>query len=167
MHHPADKNSISSDVVTYIHEDSNHNLWIGTISGLNKKPYGKPIFEHHGNHVDNNPNGGGDYILCIYEDRQGNLWIGTRDTGLKVKRKGSDGFKQFTWEDGLPGNNVSGIQEDGKGNLWISTDHGLARLNPETMVFKNYNKSDGLVCKEFNFNSFHKDNQGVLYFGGY
>lgn len=167
MHNQADKNSISSDGVTYIHEDSEHNLWIGTISGLNKKPNGKTTFEHHGNHVDNNPNGGGDYILCIYEDRQGNLWIGTRDTGLKVKLKGSSGFKQFTWEDGLPGNNVSGIQEDGKGNLWISTDHGLARLNPKTMVFKNYDKSDGLACKEFNFNSFHKDNYGTLYFGGY
>ncbi len=167
MHQQTDSNSISSDGVTYIHEDSENNLWIGTISGLNKKPKGKATFEHHGNHVENNPNGGGDYILCIYEDRQRNLWIGTRDTGLKVKLKGSSGFRQFTWEDGLPGNNVSGIQEDSKSNLWISTDNGLARLNPETMIFKNYNKRDGLVCKEFNFNSFHKDRNGIMYFGGY
>ena len=167
MHQQTDKNSISSDGVTYIHEDSENNLWIGTISGLNKKPKGKATFEHHGNHVENNPNGGGDYILCIYEDHKRNLWIGTRDTGLKVKLKGSSRFRQFTWEEGLPGNNVSGIQEDSNGNLWISTDNGLARLNPETMKFKNYNKKDGLACKEFNFNSFHKDSHGIMYFGGY
>jgi signal transduction histidine kinase/DNA-binding response OmpR family regulator len=35
------------------------------------------------------------------------------------------------------------------------------------MTLKNYNKSDGLACKEFNFNSFHKDQYGFLYFGGY
>lgn len=166
MHDPENENSISSDGVTYIHEDSQHNLWVGTISGLNKKPQGKIVFEHHGNHVGNNSNGG-DYILCIYEDTYKNLWVGTRDTGLKVKLNGSRDYKQFTWEDGLPGNNISGIQEDGNGNLWISTDNGLARLNLKTMAFKTYNKSDGLACKEFNFNSFHKDNRGNLYFGGY
>lgn len=167
MNNPADKTSLSSDGVTYIHEDFENNLWIGTISGLNKKPKGKAIFEHHGNHVDTNPTGGGDYILCIYEDKNKNLWIGTRDTGLKLKVPGNPEIRAFTVDHGLPGNNVSGIQEDEKGYLWLSTDNGLSRLDPSTLVFKNYNKSDGLACKEFNFNSFHKDNSGFLYFGGY
>jgi ligand-binding sensor domain-containing protein/signal transduction histidine kinase/CheY-like chemotaxis protein/AraC-like DNA-binding protein len=166
-HDAAHQSSLSSDGTTYIHQDADRNLWIGTIEGLNKMPAGKTTFEHFNDEGDGNAKTKGDYILCIYEDRKKNLWIGTRDAGLKVKFKKSGKLRQFTLEHGLPGNNVSGIQEDRKGNLWISTDNGLSRLNPETMAFKNYNKSDGLACKEFNFNSFHKDTNGNLYFGGY
>lgn len=165
-HNPNDKNSLGSDGVTCILEDSDKNLWIGTISGLYKKPKGRTTFEYHDNPVSNNANGG-DYILCLYEDRNKNLWIGTREAGLKAKLNGSATTKRFTREDGLPGDNVSGIQEDARGNLWISTDNGLARFNPKNQTFKGYNKSDGLACKEFNFNSFHKDKHGYLYFGGY
>ena len=40
-------------------------------------------------------------------------------------------------------------------------------LDPAKLIFKNYNKSDGLACREFNINSYHKDRNGYLYFGGY
>jgi signal transduction histidine kinase/ligand-binding sensor domain-containing protein/AraC-like DNA-binding protein len=166
-HNPTDPNSLSADGVTFIHEYSKGDLWIGTVSGLNKRPKGKKVFERWGNQVDNNPGVGGDYVLCIYEDNKKNLWIGTRDTGLKMKPSNSREMRQFTAEDGLPGNNISGIQEDNKGFLWISTDNGLSRLDPAKLKFKNYNKSDGLACREFNINSYHKDRDGYLYFGGY
>ena len=38
---PDDDHSLSSDGVTFIHEDSNGDLWIGTVSGLNKKAEGE------------------------------------------------------------------------------------------------------------------------------
>lgn len=158
--------SISSDAVTFVHEDHEKNLWVGTASGLNRKVKGKNVFEHISNGVEVSPIGG-DYVLCIYEDRNNNIWIGTRDTGLKLKRANSSSLEEFTVEQGLPGNNVSGIIEDAKGHLWLSTDNGLSQLDPVAMTFKNYNKTDGLSCKEFNFNSFHKDKNGFLYFGGY
>jgi ligand-binding sensor domain-containing protein/CheY-like chemotaxis protein len=166
-HQPGVANSLSSDAVTYVLEDTDKNLWIGTISGLNKKPVGKNTFVQYGNHAEENQTGGGDYILCIYEDSRRNLWVGTRDTGLKLILHGSSALREFTTEHGLPGNNVNGILEDASGCLWLSTDNGLSKFNPDTFKFKNYNKSDGLVCNEFNFNSFHKDNRGFLFFGGY
>jgi ligand-binding sensor domain-containing protein/CheY-like chemotaxis protein/nitrogen-specific signal transduction histidine kinase/AraC-like DNA-binding protein len=158
---PGVPTSLSSDGVTYIHKDAENNLWIGTVSGLNKKPHGQTAFERYRSAA------GEDYVMCIYEDKRKNLWVGMRDTGLKLKKPGSKVLTGFTMEQGLPGNNVSGIQEDEHGYLWISTDNGLSRLDPATMVFKNYNKDDGLACKEFNLNSFHKDDKGFLYFGGY
>lgn len=159
--------SLTSNGVTYIHEDVDKNLWVGTVSGLHKMPAGKTIFEQYGNHALNNPEGGGDYILCIYEDHNRNLWIGTRDTGLKLKSGDSDELTTFSMKDGLPGNNINGILEDAKGDLWLSTENGLSRLDPTTLTFKNYNRNDGLVCTEFNFNSFHVDNNRFMYFGGY
>jgi signal transduction histidine kinase/ligand-binding sensor domain-containing protein/CheY-like chemotaxis protein/AraC-like DNA-binding protein len=164
---PGDLHSLSTNGITTIHEDAEKNLWIGTVSGLHKMPAGKISFEQYGNHTLGNPEGGGDYILCIYEDTHRNLWIGTRDTGLKLKTKNSDKLKTFTMRDGLPGNNINGILEDGHGYLWMSTESGLSRMDPETLKFKNYNRNDGLVCTEFNFNSFYVDDDDFMYFGGY
>jgi ligand-binding sensor domain-containing protein/signal transduction histidine kinase/DNA-binding NarL/FixJ family response regulator len=158
-----DPTSLSSDGITYIYEDSGNNLWVGTVSGLNKKPKGKDAFIRFVN--PNNQNNM--YALCIYEDKQKRLWTGTRDGGLKLKDKNSHTFRTFTTEDGLAGNSISGILEDTKGFLWISTENGLSRLDPTTLTFKNYNKNDGLICSEFNFNSFHKDRNEFMYFGGY
>lgn len=158
-----DTTSLSSDGITYIYEDSGNNLWVGTVSGLNKKPKGKDTFIRFVNtHNQNNM-----YALCIYEDRQKRIWIGTRDEGLKLKTEKSATFRTLTTTDGLAGNSVSGMLEDSKGFLWISTENGLSRLDPTTLTFKNYNKNDGLICSEFNFNSFHKDRDGFMYFGGY
>ena len=165
-HDDKNPNSISSNGITFIQEDSDKNLWVGTISGLNKKQRDTNTFEQYGNYL-LNVDGAGDYILCIYEDVNNDLWLGTRDAGLQHLKKGSKDFASYTVKDGLPGNNINGIQEDDHGNLWISTDNGLSKFNPVALTFKNYNQNDGLVCKEFNFNSFHKDTYGIMYFGGY
>jgi signal transduction histidine kinase len=57
--------------------------------------------------------------------------------------------------------------EDAKGYLWISTDNGISRLDPADLKFYNYDRSDGLVCKQFNANSACVDTLGNFYFGGY
>lgn len=159
----SDSTSLSSDGVTYIHEDSKNNLWVGTISGLNQKSKGENTFVRFLNsNSQNNP-----YVMCIYEDTQKRLWIGTREAGLRLKLQDNNNFRTFTSDDGLAGNTISGVLEDSKGILWISTENGISRLDPTTFTFKNYNKNDGLICSEFNFNSFHKDNNGLMYFGGY
>ncbi len=38
--------------------------------------------------------------------------------------------------------------------------------NPKTLIFNNFNKSDGLQDDEFNTNSYHRGKSGNLYFGG-
>jgi ligand-binding sensor domain-containing protein/signal transduction histidine kinase/DNA-binding response OmpR family regulator len=166
VHDDKNPNTISSNGITFIREDSDKNVWVGTISGLNKKSYGSSVFEQYGNY-NQNIDGAGDYILCIYEDGRKNLWLGTRETGLQLLKNNEKQFSNYTIKDGLPGNTINGIQEDAHGNLWISTDNGLSKFNPSKGTFKNYNQNDGLVCKEFNFNSFHKDPGGTMYFGGY
>ena len=161
--HTPDPTSLSSDGITYILQDSEHNLWVGTVSGLNRKRKGPKTFDR----LPNIHNANSTYVLCIYEDKQKRLWVGTRDTGLQLKLKGTTNFRTFATVDGLAGNTVNGILEDAKGILWISTENGLSRLDPATFKFENYNKNDGLICSEFNFNSFHKDKNGLMYFGGY
>jgi PAS domain S-box-containing protein len=58
------------------------------------------------------------------------------------------------------------IIEDDKGNLWMSTNNGLAKFNPKTEEFKNYDVNDGLQSNEFNTGTACKTKKGEMFFGG-
>ena len=59
-----------------------------------------------------------------------------------------------------------GLLFDNEGTLWLSTLNGLSRFNPETSVFRNYDKSDGIQANRFNDYSYLKTSEGELIFGG-
>ena len=166
IHDPGNPASLSSDGITKLLTDSRQNLWVGTTSGLNVMSPGKGDFRNFVNSQGDFTTISGNYILSIYEDKKKRLWIGTRDNGLNLMSANGT-FQRFTTEQGLPGNNIYGILEDQKGYLWISTEKGLSKMDPSAFSFHNYNRDDGLVCKEFNFNSYCKDQSGNFYFGGY
>ena len=165
-HDPNNPRTLSSQTVTSLLTDSKSNLWVGTASGLNKqRPDGSFLRIRAG---DVNISSQVDmYVTTIFEDRQNQIWIGTRGDGLHLLGKDGIIARRFSVDDGLPGNSVYGLQEDSKGHLWISTENGLSRFDPQLSSFKNYNRSDGLLCQEFNFNSCHRDAGGNFYFGGY
>ena len=54
-------------------------------------------------------------------DHAGNVWIGTK-SGLALKTK--DGFKIFTKENGLPGNEINTILPLKTGKIWVGTNDG-------------------------------------------
>ncbi|MBT1701587.1 response regulator [Fulvivirgaceae bacterium PWU4] len=165
--HQADKpQSVSSEGITRLFMDSKQNLWAGTMSGLNRKKADGTFIRFTHNPAEATSISG-DYITSLYEDSQHRFWVGTRGTGLNLLEADGKTWRHFTTTDGLPGNTIYGIQEDGRGYLWLSTENGLSRFDAVKITFKNFNSSDGLVCKEFNFNSHHKDGTGHLYFGGY
>lgn len=160
-HDAGNSRTLSSQTVTRVFLDSRKDLWVGTASGLNRQlPDGS--FTRLLVNTETPA-----YITSIFEDKLNRMWIGTRGTGLYLLTQDGIFRRHFSETDGLPGNSVYAIQEDGNGFLWISTENGLSRFSPEKSHFKNYNRSDGLLCKEFNFNSYHRDHAGYFYFGGY
>ncbi len=159
--------SLSSSSSTCLFEDSQQRLWVGTQLGLNCKLPASVEFKRYMHRTTDTTSLSSNYIVCIYEDRQHRLWVGTRDKGLNEFLPHSQTFRRFMTADGLPGNTVYSIQEDAKGFLWLSTENGLARFDPNTWTCTNYDRTDGLVCKEFSANSSAHDEQGILYFGGY
>ena len=66
----------------------------------------------------------------------------------------------------MPNDFVYGILEDDASRLWMSTNKGLARFDPKTLEFKNYDRSDGLQGSEFNQWAYFKNEEGVMFFGG-
>ncbi len=78
---------------------------------------------------------------------------------------GKPQFSHYTEKKGLSNNFVYGALEDTQGNIWISTNLGLARLNPLTGQFKNYDVSDGLPNNEFNEGAFYRSREGSYSLG--
>ncbi len=62
-------------------------------------------------------------IQIILAEADDTLWLGTEDSGLV--RFGNGQSQTFTTADGLPSNQVNGVQKDLDGSLLISTPDGL------------------------------------------
>ncbi|CAA9379139.1 MAG: hypothetical protein AVDCRST_MAG74-229 [uncultured Pyrinomonadaceae bacterium] len=65
-------------------------------------------------------------IQIIFAEADDTLWLGTEDGGLVRFRNGQ--AQSFTTADGLPSNQVNGVQKDLDGSLLIFTSVGDARL---------------------------------------
>jgi ligand-binding sensor domain-containing protein/signal transduction histidine kinase/DNA-binding response OmpR family regulator len=152
--------------VRVLFEDSQKNIWIGTSGGLHLlKNNTQQLIRFLQN--ESNPNNlQSDCINCIMEDSKGVIWVGTFYGGLSRYDADKQTFTTYSDKDGLPNNDVLGIEEDSDHNLWLSTDNGLSRFNPTDKTFKTYTISDGLAGNKFNNNSFFKSSNGELYFGG-
>ncbi|SHN31551.1 Signal transduction histidine kinase [Cyclobacterium lianum] len=166
-HVPGDSQTPGFDDIRTLYIDSKEQLWIGTYGGgLNKMDLQTGNFTYY-QHDRRDPNSiSHDIITCIMEDKKGYFWIGTFGGGLNRLNPVDGTFKVYREKDGLPSDVIKAVLEDELGQLWISTVRGLAVLNRETEVFKNYTQEDGLQSNEFNLGAAFKDADGKLYFGG-
>ncbi|NOH03286.1 MAG: hypothetical protein HND47_15665 [Chloroflexi bacterium] len=157
----------SSVRASALFEDDHQNLWVGTYEdGLQRinLETGKVTFYRH------DPTDlstlGGNTVMCIYQDSSGTLWVGTHGGGLSRFDPETESFTHFTEHEGLSNNVVYGILEDETGKLWLSTNFGLSRFDPVKRSFRIFTASDGLQSNEFNQNSYARDRNGTMYFGG-
>ena len=104
-------------------------------------------------------------IVSVYKDTKNQLWFGTLDGGVCMFNIHRQVFKIFNTENGLPNNNVYGILEDNQHSMWFSTNRGLSQYNLLSRKFTNYDNRYGLPSNQFNFKSFIKTSNGLLYFG--
>jgi ligand-binding sensor domain-containing protein/signal transduction histidine kinase/CheY-like chemotaxis protein/AraC-like DNA-binding protein len=155
-----------SNNVTSLLLDSKKRLWVGTTKGLSQKLGDKEGFAHYKDLAKVTEPTDENYVNTLFEDSKKRLWIGTRGSGLHLFVPGVGTIRHFDERSGLPGKNILGIQEDTKGNLWISSENGLSKFDTRR-TFTNYDKNDGLICKEYIANSIFKDSLGTLYFGGF
>jgi len=166
-HNPTNSNSISSDLLWGFCQDRlNGVMWAGTFeSGVNlvdKQTYKITRLRHDASNAQSLSD---DRINAIFQDHSGNIWVCTA-AGLNCWERGTQKFKRYFIQDGLPNNIIFSIQEDEKYNLWISTNMGLAQFNPDTKKFTNFTPVEGIQSNEFNADCAVKTTSGNLYFGG-
>lgn len=107
-------------------EDSNHNIWLGTLNlGLLQFSNSKQIPRFiHSYLLLNDQNGfTSASVSCILEDDEGNLWFGTSGRGA-YKFPGTY-FMQYTRKYGLWSDIIYSVTEDHRNRLWVSDDKGL------------------------------------------
>lgn len=161
-----------STVETFaMYQDINHVLWIGTQKGLIKitNLQGRPQFSIYKNNTNDRKSLSNDFVSGMIDDPfqpQKYLWLSTKGGGLERLDKQNNTFDHFSEKEGLPNKVVYGVLVGDDNNLWLSTNRGISRLNPKTLIFSNFNKSDGLQEDEFNTDSYFKANSGELLFGG-
>lgn len=109
-----------ADNVKSILETRDGTIWVGTVSGLERRPPGdQSRFARVGSiHTT---------VRSLRQDLDGAVWIGTIGEGLFRYRNGV--FSQLTAPASLPGNTVLASFEDSERNIWIGTQTGLLRLS--------------------------------------
>ncbi len=187
-HISGNSNSLISNRVYTVYEDSKGWFWIGTAGGLDRLilSKGKGVdrkilnIKHYKPDANDTTSLSNNDVISILEDKSGVLWVGTEGGLNKLqptgthgnssyqgsKNKGTHGFTHYTEKDGLPDNVIGGILEDNHGNLWLSTNNGLSKFNPKTEIFKNYYVTNGLQSNKFIIGAYFKRKNGMLCFGG-
>ncbi|HLE63922.1 MAG TPA: two-component regulator propeller domain-containing protein, partial [Pyrinomonadaceae bacterium] len=142
---------LPNDFIGAIHEDTNGDLWIGTLGGLSK-------FKDDRFTTYTTKDGlSSDTVTSLYEDSAGTLWIGTSGGGLIRFKDGK--FVAFTTRAGLPDDVVYRILEDQGGNLWLACGKGIFRIDKKELdsfaggeanaiTFVAYGTADGMTTRE-------------------
>ena len=148
QHNPDDPQSLSSNNVFSILEDSNGVLWIGTAGvGLNRfdgeTEDGQAHFTRYQHDPDDSQSLGSGFPTSIYEDGAGSLWISSSESGLSRFDPQTESFTHFQNDpenpDSLSYDFIWSVYQDQSGTIWVGTyGGGLNHFNPETETFTRY-----------------------------
>ena len=155
-------NRLPNDWISYLLEDKEGMIWIGTYKGLAVL---NPQTDNFINYKKQNNLLPGYVVYSLLESSNGEIWAGTSE-GLVCLNKDRLTPVLFTTADGLPSDIICGLAEDEKKNIWISTHQGISKLYPPEKKFINYYAGDGLQGNEFTRTAVFKDKRGKIFFGG-
>jgi ligand-binding sensor domain-containing protein/signal transduction histidine kinase len=127
----SDTNSISSNNVFSIYEDSKGRFWISTDNGLNLMDRKKGSFSKI-TVTDGLPN---NVVYASLEDNEGNLWLST-NLGLCKYNPDKNIFSTFDKNDGLPGNEFNRVAyfKNNDGELYFGGVNGLVCFDPSRIT---------------------------------
>lgn len=111
-----------------VQEDSRHEIWIGSSTGLYCYKEGAPTAWKHYTMKDGLPN---DFIYNILEDERGRLWL-TTNKGLACFNTEEGTFLNYSKQDGLPHDqfNYFGACKAHDGTFFLGSLGGVAYFKP-------------------------------------
>jgi signal transduction histidine kinase/streptogramin lyase len=142
-HHPDERSSISSDIVTKLFFDSAGTMWALTWNGLDKFDPNTDQFTT----FKREPNTTAEAYFAITQDHDGLFWLGSSNALFSFDPKSSR-FTAFRHDSSNPSslsnNTVPTAYVDRSGSVWIGTGNGLNLLDRPSGSFKAYYEKDGL-----------------------
>lgn len=130
-HDPLNKNSLGSDRVNCVFEDSDRNLWFATEGGLCRLDPVSNNFKRYTTH-EGFP---GNFIISILQDEKKNLWISTTK-GLVCFDPATEHLTVYTRANGLLTDqfNFSSGFRDRDGRMYFGSSKGLISFEPREFV---------------------------------
>jgi signal transduction histidine kinase/ligand-binding sensor domain-containing protein/DNA-binding response OmpR family regulator len=160
--------SLHSNRISYLYEDRQNRLWVGTYKGLHLYQPSSGRFVAYLAKLGSEQAISSNIINYIQEDRQGRLWVGTSN-GLNRMEATVDGqvwFRKFRQQEGLPNDYLHAMLPDQRGHLWLSTNKGVARFDTETFDVTAFGPQDGLQAYAFSEGAAFLNSRGEMYLGG-
>jgi diguanylate cyclase (GGDEF)-like protein len=156
--HEAAPESLADDSIFALLEDSQHYLWVGTGSGLDRIDLKTRTLEHIP--LQSVPAGQSAQVRSLLEDHFGQIWVGT-DAGLLQLHPRALTQRRFLTD------TVNVIHEDRAGRLWIGTNTGLALFRRETETFDRYQNDAGdpTSLPDSHVVSIFEDRGGLIWVG--
>ncbi|GAA4233507.1 two-component regulator propeller domain-containing protein [Postechiella marina] len=138
-----DKTSITDNNVSYLYEDKQKTLWVGTYGGgLLRYDRDCDCFQQFIHDEENDKSISFNEIKTIFETKNNQFYIGTDGGGLNLMDRENNTFKPFKYDakdaTSISHNNVLAIEELPNGNLAIGTWIGLNIFNTKTQKFKRH-----------------------------
>jgi PAS domain S-box-containing protein len=146
---PGNPDSISSEIVITIYEDSRKELWIATLGGLNRynRKTGKfQVYMHEPGNPKTIPSTS-DYSPGIFEDSEGKFWVGSavpaslslfdREKGEVIKSYMHNPADPESLPDAQQINHI--IEDRNDSNIfWMGTFKGLVKFDKRTEKFTTF-----------------------------
>lgn len=127
-HNPDDKDSLSNDIVTSIHEDEHGDIWVGTPAGLNRASRmvdGSIRFTRHTT---------ASHISAIETDPSNNIWASTSAGLSKLNPKNGEVTNFAASEGASDGTPLEGTSFRGKdGTLYFGGLRGFTVVRPNAI----------------------------------
>jgi len=171
---PHDRDTIinvefSFNNITGLTEDIKGNIWISTLNeGIFQLPItGNLVLDEskikNYNYDTANQRSN---ITCICADNSGKIRVGTKEGNIIVYNTLTGIQTDITRSVKLTGDGILNIIDDDFGNIWISTNKKIIVYNPENEASRTFTQVDGVMVNSFLSNSYNKDKNGNILFGG-
>jgi len=134
------KDFIGHDIVYSLFEDRSHNLWIGTIAGLDRTDLKPKMFRSYKKTDDPSSLNLLDNIIgSVYIDEHQRLWVGNWGKGLNIYNPQTKEMvhysSEFEADRYIPNNHVHVLFEDSQSRIWMGTRNGVCIYNAQTQSF--------------------------------
>jgi ligand-binding sensor domain-containing protein/signal transduction histidine kinase len=115
-------NGLDDNNVSALAEDAAGNIWVGTLSGLNRIRHGIVT------HIISCAN-----VTSIVPSSDGSIWASS-ESGLIYVPLALAPARILTQQDNLPTSVIEGVAEDTQGHLWLGTQQGIVRVNKADLL---------------------------------
>ena len=134
-------------------EDAAGKIWLGTQGGVLLRVENDRLVDETAHALQPTK-----AIRALHATPDGSLWIGYAGAGVGWLRNGK--FTCFGTDQGLPDNNICGIESDHTGALWFSGSHGIFQVQPVEFTGDAGRLDNRLLALEFGRNEGLQNLQG-------